>query len=126
MKQPVSRQSPLSSVDATDWGNVTTIQYTHIVIKRYFSVMKGVAITGILSWIIVGAFAGWIASIITGKNAQMGAIANIVTGVGGAIFAGFVLKYFGIDGVTGFNLYSIIVAIGGATALLYIVGLFKK
>ncbi|KYZ77451.1 hypothetical protein AXX12_04895 [Anaerosporomusa subterranea] len=88
--------------------------------------MKGVAITGILSWIIVGAFAGWIASIITGKNAQMGAIANIVTGVGGAIFAGFVLKYFGIDGVTGFNLYSIIVAIGGATALLYIVGLFKK
>ena len=90
------------------------------------AVLKGVAITGILSWIIVGAFAGWIASIITGNNAQMGAIANIVTGIAGAILGGFVLKNFGIDGVTGFNLYSVIVAIGGATALLYIFGLIKK
>ena len=90
------------------------------------AVLKGVAITGILSWIIVGTFAGWIASIITGNNAQMGAIANIVTGIAGAILGGFVLKNFGIDGVTGFNLYSVIVAIGGATALLYIVGLIKK
>lgn len=82
--------------------------------------------TGILSWIIVGAFAGWIASIITGKNAQMGAIANIITGIGGAIFAGFVLNYLGIAGITGVNLHSVIVAIGGATALLYITSLFKK
>jgi uncharacterized membrane protein YeaQ/YmgE (transglycosylase-associated protein family) len=82
--------------------------------------------TGLLSWIIVGAFAGWIASIITGRNAQMGAIANIVTGIVGAILGGFVLSLLGGHGVTGFNLYSVMVAIGGATLLLYIIGLIKK
>ncbi|MBP1762558.1 MAG: GlsB/YeaQ/YmgE family stress response rane protein [Firmicutes bacterium] len=81
---------------------------------------------GIISWIIVGALAGWIASIITGKNAAMGAIANIVVGIVGAILGGFVLNFFGIGGVTGFNLHSILVAIAGACLLLFIIDRFKK
>lgn len=44
---------------------------------------------GIISWIIVGALAGWIASMIMGKNAQMGALANIGVGVVGAFIGGF-------------------------------------
>jgi len=40
---------------------------------------------GIIAWIILGALSGWIASIIMGKNASMGAIANIVTGIIGVL-----------------------------------------
>ncbi|HPF44623.1 MAG TPA: GlsB/YeaQ/YmgE family stress response membrane protein [Syntrophomonadaceae bacterium] len=81
---------------------------------------------GFFSWIIVGALAGWIASMITGRNAKMGAIANIVVGIAGALIAGYVMSLLGFGGVSGINLYSIVVAIIGATALLLIIGLFKK
>lgn len=76
---------------------------------------------GIISWLIVGALAGWIASMIVGENASMGAFANIVTGIIGAVVGGFVLQLFGIDGITGFNLWSILVAVFGSCILLFIV-----
>jgi uncharacterized membrane protein YeaQ/YmgE (transglycosylase-associated protein family) len=60
-------------------------------------------------WIIFGAIAGWIASIIMGRNAQMGALANIVVGIVGAIIGGWLMTAFGGQGVTGFNLVSLIV-----------------
>ena len=78
----------------------------------------------IIVWIIFGALAGWIASIITGKNRKMGAIANIVVGIIGAFLGGFIMNFFGAEGVTGFNLYSFFVAILGAVVLIWIVGLF--
>ncbi|HOD15888.1 MAG TPA: GlsB/YeaQ/YmgE family stress response membrane protein [Spirochaetota bacterium] len=81
---------------------------------------------GIIAWLVVGGLAGWIASIIMGKNASMGLIANIIVGIVGALVAGFVLRLFGIDGVTGFNIWSILVAIGGACLLLFIVRLVKR
>lgn len=49
---------------------------------------------GIIAWLILGAFSGWIASIIMGKNASMGGIANIVTGIIGAFIGGVVFKTF--------------------------------
>ena len=78
----------------------------------------------IFVWIIFGAIAGWIASIITGRNKQMGAIANVVVGVIGAFLGGYIMQFFGGPGVTGFNLPSLLVAIVGAVVLLFIVGLF--
>jgi len=81
---------------------------------------------GIIAWLVVGGLAGWIASIIMGKNASMGLIANIIVGIVGALVAGFVLRLFGVDGVTGFNIWSILVAIGGACLLLFIVRLVKR
>jgi len=81
---------------------------------------------GIISWIIFGALAGWLASIITGRNNRMGCIANIVVGIVGAFIGGFLMSLFGGGGVTGFNLYSFFVAIIGAVVLLLIVGLFQK
>ena len=78
----------------------------------------------IFVWIIFGALAGWIASIITGRNKQMGAIANIVVGIIGAFLGGYIMQFFGVQGVTGFNLPSLLVAIVGAVVLLFIVGLF--
>ena len=81
---------------------------------------------GIISWIIFGALAGWIASIITGRNNRMGCIANIVVGIVGAFIGGFLMSLVGGGAVTGFNLYSFFVAIIGAVVLLLIVGLFQK
>src|SRR5436190_12238667 len=77
-------------------------------------------------WIIFGALAGWIASMIMGKNKQMGAIANIVVGIIGAFLGGWVMSLFGAQGVTGFNLTSLIVAIIGAVVLLFVVGLVRR
>jgi uncharacterized membrane protein YeaQ/YmgE (transglycosylase-associated protein family) len=79
-----------------------------------------------LVWIIFGAIAGWIASIVTGKNRKMGAIANIVVGIIGAFLGGWIMSLFGAQGVTGFNLPSLLVAIVGAVALLFVVGLIRR
>jgi uncharacterized membrane protein YeaQ/YmgE (transglycosylase-associated protein family) len=80
----------------------------------------------IILWIIFGALAGWIASMIMGTNAQMGALANIIVGIVGALIGGFLMNAFGAPGVTGFNLTSLIVAVLGAVVLLFLVGLFRR
>jgi uncharacterized membrane protein YeaQ/YmgE (transglycosylase-associated protein family) len=77
-------------------------------------------------WIIFGAIAGWIASIVMGRNAQMGALANIVVGIVGAIIGGWIMSAFGGGGVSGFNLPSLIVAILGAVVLLFVVGFVRR
>ena len=83
-------------------------------------------LTNLIFWIILGALAGWIASMVMGRDASMGAGANIVVGIIGAVIGGFLMNALGGPGVTGFNLYSILVAIGGAIVLLFIVGLFRR
>ena len=78
-------------------------------------------------WIIFGALAGWIASMVMGKNAQMGALANIVVGIVGALIGGFLMtNVFGAQGVTGFNLTSLLVAVVGAVVLLFLVGMVRR
>lgn len=79
----------------------------------------------IIVWIVFGALAGWIASMIMNKNKQMGAIANIVVGIIGAFVGGYIMDFFGTDGITGFNLQSLIVAVAGAVVLLYAIGLIS-
>ncbi len=79
-----------------------------------------------LAWIIFGALAGWIASMVMSKNKQMGAIANIIVGIIGAFIGGFIMNFFGAQGVTGFNFPSLIVAIVGAVVLLFVLGLFRR
>jgi len=81
---------------------------------------------GILSWIILGALAGWVASMIMGKNSSMGSIANIAVGIIGAFIGGFVMNSIGGHGVTGFNLTSFLIALLGAVILLAIINLFSK
>jgi uncharacterized membrane protein YeaQ/YmgE (transglycosylase-associated protein family) len=77
-------------------------------------------------WIILGALAGWIASLIMGTNRQQGCLMDIVVGVVGAFLGGLVFSLFGGQGVTGFNFYSLLVAVLGAVILLWIVGLVRK
>jgi uncharacterized membrane protein YeaQ/YmgE (transglycosylase-associated protein family) len=80
----------------------------------------------IIFWIVLGGLAGWIASMIMGTNASMGAGANIVVGIIGAVIGGVLMNAMGGPGVTGFNLYSILVAVGGAVILLLLVRAFRR
>lgn len=81
---------------------------------------------GILSWIVFGGLAGWIASKITGHDASMGILKNIIVGVVGALIGGLVMSLIGKTGVDGFNLYSFLVAVGGSVLLLAIFKGFNK
>jgi uncharacterized membrane protein YeaQ/YmgE (transglycosylase-associated protein family) len=81
---------------------------------------------GILSWIILGGLAGWIASMIMGTNERQGCLMNVIVGVIGAFIGGFVMSFFGGTGVTGLNIPSILVAIIGAVILLWLVRALRK
>jgi uncharacterized membrane protein YeaQ/YmgE (transglycosylase-associated protein family) len=73
---------------------------------------------GIILWIIFGALAGFIASMIMKTNSST--ITDIVMGVVGAMVGGFLMNLFGQSGVTGFNFYSLFVAVIGATVVIYL------
>ncbi len=81
---------------------------------------------GIIAWIIFGALAGWIASLIMRTDGEQGAFLNIVIGVVGALIGGFIMNVIGKTGVTGFNLYSLLVAIVGAVILIGLVKMLRR
>lgn len=73
---------------------------------------------GIIAWIILGALAGWIASMIMKTDGQQGGLANIIVGIIGAFIGGWIMNMLGKAGVTGFDIRSILVAILGACVAL--------
>ncbi|MCG7505114.1 GlsB/YeaQ/YmgE family stress response membrane protein [Mesorhizobium retamae] len=73
---------------------------------------------GIISWIILGVIAGFIGSKIVNKSGQ-GFLMDIVLGIVGAIVGGVIFSAFGATGVTGLNIYSLIVAVIGAVVVLW-------
>jgi uncharacterized membrane protein YeaQ/YmgE (transglycosylase-associated protein family) len=82
---------------------------------------------GIISWIIFGALAGWVASMIAGTNREQGWLENIIVGIVGALVGGFLYQL-----VTGqsfnaeFNIGSFVVAVIGALVLLFILRLIRR
>jgi len=74
---------------------------------------------GVLSWIILGLIAGFIGSKIVDRQGQ-GLLLDIVLGIVGALVGGFLFDFFGVSGVTGLNIYSMLVAIVGAVVVLLI------
>lgn len=73
---------------------------------------------GIISWIILGAIAGFIGSKIVNKTGQ-GIIMDIALGIVGAIVGGVICsQLFGV-GITGLNIYSLIVAVAGSVVVLW-------
>ncbi|MBZ9704140.1 MULTISPECIES: GlsB/YeaQ/YmgE family stress response membrane protein [unclassified Mesorhizobium] len=72
----------------------------------------------IISWIILGVIAGFLGSKIVNKSGQ-GMIMDIVLGIVGAIVGGLIFSAFGASGVTGLNIYSLIVAVVGAVVVLW-------
>jgi uncharacterized membrane protein YeaQ/YmgE (transglycosylase-associated protein family) len=75
---------------------------------------------GILLWILFGALAGWIASVLMKTNYSQGTVMDIVLGIVGAVVGGFLMGMVGQPGVTGFNLYSMVVAVIGAVVVIYL------
>jgi uncharacterized membrane protein YeaQ/YmgE (transglycosylase-associated protein family) len=73
----------------------------------------------IIGWILLGLIAGFIASKVVNKTGE-GVILDIVLGIVGAVVGGFLFNQFGAAGVTGFNLYSMVVAVIGAIVVLLI------
>ena len=71
----------------------------------------------ILAWIILGLISGFIGSKIVNRSGE-GVILDIVLGVIGAVVGGFLFNQFGAAGVTGLNLYSLLVAVVGAIVVL--------
>jgi uncharacterized membrane protein YeaQ/YmgE (transglycosylase-associated protein family) len=71
----------------------------------------------ILAWIVLGLLAGFIGSKIVNKSGE-GFIVDILLGIVGAVVGGFVFNAFGASGVTGLNIYSLLVAVVGAVIFL--------
>ena len=80
---------------------------------------------GIILWIIFGAIAGWIASVVMKTDSSQGTMKDIVMGVIGAVVGGFIMGVIGQSGVNGFNLYSLGVAVIVAMVVIYIVRMLK-
>jgi uncharacterized membrane protein YeaQ/YmgE (transglycosylase-associated protein family) len=72
---------------------------------------------GIIAWLILGLIAGFIASKIVHHQGQ-GAVRDVLVGIGGAILGGIIFRLIGGRGVTGLNLWSLVVAVAGAVTLL--------
>ena len=81
---------------------------------------------GWLAWIIFGALAGWVASMIAGTNRKQGCIVDIIVGVAGAFIGGILVQLLtGRPFDVGFNLISFIVAVIGAIVLLAVLRLIR-
>jgi len=73
----------------------------------------------IIAWLVMGLIAGFIASKLVNKTGA-GAAMDIVLGIVGAVVGGFVANALGYQGVTGFDVYSILISIGGAVIVLLV------
>jgi uncharacterized membrane protein YeaQ/YmgE (transglycosylase-associated protein family) len=77
----------------------------------------------IIGWLLLGLVAGFIGSKIVNKQGQ-GMLMDIVLGIVGAIVGGLLFSLFGATGITGFNLYSLIVAVIGSIVVLWLYHFF--
>ena len=74
---------------------------------------------GVISWIILGLIAGFVGSKIVNKSGQ-GLLRDIALGIVGAIVGGVIFSAMGLGGVSGLNIWSMIVAIAGAVIVLWV------
>ena len=74
----------------------------------------------IITWVVIGGLAGWVASMIVGTDKSQGMLGNIVAGIVGALVGGFLFGLIGGSGFTGFNIWSFVVALVGAVVVLFI------
>lgn len=80
----------------------------------------------LLTWVILGAIAGWLASIITQRSQEMSLIINVVVGIAGAIVGGVTASLIGVGGISDFTFSSVGVATLGAILLISIVKAFDN
>lgn len=73
----------------------------------------------ILAWIVLGLVAGFLGSKLVNKTGE-GVLLDIILGIVGAVVGGYVFSMFGARGVTGLNIYSLLVAVVGSVLILVI------
>ena len=74
----------------------------------------------IIGWLVFGALAGWVASMIAGTNERQGCLLNIIVGIAGAFIGGFLYSLLtGNEFIAQFNITSFIVSVVGAVLLLF-------
>lgn len=78
---------------------------------------------GFLGWIIIGGIAGWIASKMQNRDAQMGIGLNILVGIIGGLLGGWLLSAFGVDVEGGGLWFSFFTCLLGAVILLWIINM---
>jgi uncharacterized membrane protein YeaQ/YmgE (transglycosylase-associated protein family) len=74
---------------------------------------------GIVAWLVLGLIAGFLASLLVNKQGE-GMLMDIVLGIVGAVVGGFIAQFAGFSGITGINIYSVLIAIGGAVVVLLV------
>ena len=74
---------------------------------------------GIIAWLILGLVAGFIGSKIINKSGE-GFFFDIILGIVGAVVGGWLFSFFGAHGVTGLNIYSLVIAVVGAIVVLVV------
>jgi uncharacterized membrane protein YeaQ/YmgE (transglycosylase-associated protein family) len=79
----------------------------------------------VLAWIVLGLIAGFIGSKIVNKSGE-GILMDIVLGIVGAMLGGWLFNRFGHAGVTGLNLYSLLVSVVGAVVLLVVYHMVRR
>lgn len=79
----------------------------------------------ILAWVILGIVAGFIASKIVNRTGE-GLIRDLLLGIVGAIVGGWIMERFGEAGVSGLNLYSLVVAVLGAVVVLVVFHVVRR
>lgn len=80
----------------------------------------------ILEWIVIGVIAGFLAKSVLPGEAPGGVLGDLVVGIVGALLGGWLFTTFGSAGVTGFNIWSLLVAFVGGVVLLLIVRMFTR
>lgn len=83
----------------------------------------------LIIWLVAGGLIGWVASLIMKTDAQQGMILNIVVGVVGALLGGWLLSPLVGAGTVNqgdFSLMGLLVSLGGAILLLFVVSLFRR
>ncbi len=78
-----------------------------------------------LAWVVLGLLAGYIGSKIVNKRGE-GIVLDVLLGIIGAIVGGWLFNRFGEAGVTGFNVYSLLVAVVGAVVVLVVFNVIRR
>jgi uncharacterized membrane protein YeaQ/YmgE (transglycosylase-associated protein family) len=81
---------------------------------------------GILLWVVFGLIVGVIAKFLMPGKVQGGILVTIALGIVGALVGGFIGTQLGIGDITGFNLQSALLAVGGGVLVLFVFGLLTR
>ncbi|MDY9921872.1 MAG: GlsB/YeaQ/YmgE family stress response membrane protein [Synergistota bacterium] len=78
-----------------------------------------------IAWIVLGGLAGWVASMLTRNNANMGIFWNVIVGIIGALVGSWILGLLKVTQPLTFSFTTFLVAVGGAVVLLFLINLVR-